>query len=304
MVEKVVQSSEAIVKVNGVELAYDTFGESKNPPMLLIMGLGEQMIRWDVRFCQSLAAAGFWVIRFDNRDVGKSTKFESAGVPNVLALLLGGQSPETLSVPYTLVDMAQDAVGLLDALNIESAHVVGISMGGMIAQTVAIHFPKRVRTLTSIMSSTGNPDLPRPKPEAMMILQQTPPDNRAEYIEYTVQRQRILSGPKYPIDEVYVRDFASRKFDRSFYPQGTTRQLAAILASGSRKEALKKVKIPTLVIHGDADPLVPVEGGKDTAASIPGARLQIIEGLGHDIPVEAAPQILEAIIQHVRKTET
>ncbi len=302
MVDKIMQSAEAIVKVKGVELAYDTFGDSNDPPMLLIMGLGEQMIRWDVRFCQGLAAAGFWVIRFDNRDVGNSTKFEAAGVPNVLALLMGGQAPDAMSVPYKLMDMAQDAVGLLDALSIESAHVVGISMGGMIAQSVAIHFPERVRTLTSIMSSTGNPDLPQPKPEAVMILQQTPPNNRTEYIEFTVQRQHILSGPKYPIDEAYVRELAGRKFDRSFYPQGITRQLAAILASGSRQEALKKVKVPTLVIHGDADPLMPVEGGKDTAAAIPGAKLKIIEGLGHDIPVNAAPQILEAIIQHARET--
>ncbi len=297
---KVKQSKELIVKVNGVELAYDTFGEPSDSPMLLIMGLGSQMIRWPEVFCQQLAGMGFWVIRYDNRDVGKSTKFEAAGVPNVMSLLLGVQEGDTVSVPYKVVDMAQDAVGLLDVLNIDSAHIVGVSMGGMIAQSVAIHYPERVRTLTSIMSSTGNPDLPRPKPEALALLQQTPPDNRVEYIEYSVQRQRILSGSHYPIDEDYVRDLAGRTFDRSFYPQGTSRQLAAILASGSRKEALQNVQIPTLVIHGDADPLVPIEGGKDTAASIPGAKLFIIKGMGHDIPTKVAPQILEAISQHVR----
>ncbi len=297
---KIVQSKETVVKVNEVELCYDTFGKSTDAPMLLIMGLGSQMIRWPEAFCQQLAGMGFWVIRYDNRDVGKSTKFESAGVPNLMPLLLGAAQSDAISVPYTLLDMAQDAVGLLDVLNIDSAHIVGVSLGGMIAQSVAIHYPERVRTLTSIMSSTGDPNLPRPKPEAFALLQQRPPDNRAEYIEYSVQRQQILSGPHYPIDEAYVRDLAGRTFDRNFHPEGTSRQLAAILASGSRKEALQNVQIPTLVIHGDADPLVPVEGGKDTANSIPGAKLLIIEGMGHDIPVKVASQILEAISKHAK----
>jgi len=297
---KVVQSKECIVKANDMELCYDTFGNPTDPPMLLIMGLGSQMIRWADEFCQPLASHGYWVIRFDNRDVGKSTKFEAAGVPNVVSLLMGVQQGEALSVPYKIVDMAQDAVGLLEALNIDTAHVVGASLGGMIAQSVAIHYPERVRTLTSIMSTTGNPDLPPPKPEALMLLQQTPPNNRADYIEYAVKRQQILSGPVYSIDEAFVRDLAGRAFDRSFYPQGTSRQMAAVLASGSRKEALHKVQVPTLVIHGDADPLVPVEGGKDTAASIPGAQLLIIEGMGHDIPLEVAPQIIEAICYHAK----
>ncbi|MHA2428756.1 MAG: alpha/beta fold hydrolase [Candidatus Hermodarchaeia archaeon] len=258
---KVVQSKETLVKANEIELCYDTFGESTDPPMLLIMGLGAQMIRWDEAFCKQLASSGFWVIRYDNRDVGKSTKFEAAGVPNAMELRLKAQQGEPLSVPYTLEDMALDAVGLLDALNIKQAHVVGVSMGGMIAQTIAIHHSERVRTLTSIMSSTGN-------------------------------------RPHYLIDDAYVRQYAGRAFDRSFYPQGTARQLGAILASGSRKEALKTVQIPTLVIHGDADPLVPIEGGKDTTASIPGAKLFIIKGMGHDIPAKVAPQIIEAIQNH------
>jgi pimeloyl-ACP methyl ester carboxylesterase len=296
---KVVQSKETIAKVNDIELCYDTFGEQSNPAMLLIMGLGSQMIRWPELFCEQLAALGFFVIRYDNRDVGKSTKFDDAGVPNVITLLMGTEQGDTLSVPYKIPDMAQDAVGLLDVLNIEAAHVVGISMGGIIAQTVAIQYPERVRTLTSIMSTTGNPELPRAKPEALILLQQMPPNTRTEYMEYAVQRQRILSGSHYPIDETYVRDLAGRSFDRGIYPEGTSRQLAAILTSGSRTEALQKVQIPTLVIHGDADPLVPVEGGKDTAAVIPDAKLVIIEGMGHDIPMEAAPQIIEALQRHV-----
>ncbi len=297
---KATQSKEKLVKINGVELCYDSFGKPTDPAMLLIMGLGAQMIRWQEVFCEQIASLGYWVIRYDNRDVGKSTKFEEAGIPNVITLLQEAQQGVAVSAPYKVVDMAKDAVGLLDVLNIEVAHVVGVSMGGMIAQLVAIHFPKRVRTLTSIMSSTGNPDLPPPKPEALMLLQQIPPDTRAEFIEYTVQRQQILSGPHYPIDEAAVRELGGRAFDRSFYPQGTMRQLAAILASGSRTEALKNVQVPTLIIHGNADPLVPVEAGKDTAASIPGAKLVIIEGMGHDIPVAVAPQIIAAITQHAK----
>ncbi len=171
-------------------------------------------------------------------------------------------------------------------------------MGGMIAQTITIHYPKRVRTLTSIMSTTSNPDLPLPEPQAMAVLQQVPPATRAENIENAVKTQRILSGSHYTLDKAYIREYAGRAFDRSYCPMGTTRQLAAILASGSRKEALKEVQIPSLVIHGDADPLVTIEGGKDTAAAIPGAKLLIIEGMGHDIPMEVAPQIIDAIRRH------
>ncbi|MFX1578004.1 MAG: alpha/beta fold hydrolase [Promethearchaeota archaeon] len=297
----ITQSDEIIVKINGVELCYDTFGNPSDPAILLIMGLGAQMIRWREDFLKPFAAEGFFVIRFDNRDVGKSSKFEEAGVPDVVSLMLGAQQGKTVDVPYTLTDMAQDAVGLLDALKIKVAHIVGISMGGMIAQTLAINFPDRVTTLTSIMSTTGNPELPTPKPEAMMVLQQTPPDTREEYIESMIKGQRILSGPHFPIDEDYFRDFAGRAFDRSYYPQGTARQLAAVIASGSRKDALKALQMPTLVIHGDADPLVPVEGGRDTAASIPGAKLVIIKGMGHDIPEAAAPQVFDAIIQHIKR---
>ena len=297
---KVVQSKETIVKANDIELCYDTFGESTDPPILLIMGLGTQMIRWDEAFCKQLASGGFWVIRYDNRDVGKSTKFDAASVPNLLELQLKAKQGEPLSVPYKLEDMALDAVGLLDALNINQAHIVGVSLGGMIAQTVAIHHPKRVRTLTSIMSTTGNPNLPAPKPEVILLISQAPPANRDEYIEHYVKRQQILNGPHFTIDESYVRGFAGQAYDRSYYPQGTARQLGAIVASGSRKEALQNVQIPTLVIHGDADPLVPVEGGHDTAASISGAKLVIIKGMGHDIPPAVAPQIIDAIIQHVK----
>ena len=294
------QSKEAIAKVNGVELAYDTFGNPSAPPVLLVMGLGAQMIRWHEEFCKPLAAKGYWVIRFDNRDVGNSTKFDEAGVPNVLALMQAAQTGGTIAAPYTLSDMAGDAVGLLDALEIEKAHIVGASLGGMIVQTMAIEYPARIRTLTSIMSTTGEPSVSTPKPEALAVLMSVPPSDREACIEDAVKMQRILRGWKYPLDEAFVRQEAARAFDRCFHPEGTTRQLAAILASGSRREKLKSLKVPTLVIHGDADPLVPIEGGKDTAAAIPGAKLLIIEGMGHDIPVEVVPQIIQAISEHAK----
>jgi pimeloyl-ACP methyl ester carboxylesterase len=287
-------SGEATAKVDEIEIVYDTFGDSSDPPMLLIMGLGGQMIRWDEAFCQQLAARGHWVIRFDNRDVGLSTKFDEADVPNVMALIQG----ETVDVPYKLVDMASDAVGLLDALGIKAADVVGVSMGGMIAQTMAIHYPDRVRTLTSIMSSTGNPSLPQPTSEAMSVLLAPPASSRDEYINNSLKSAKVLHGSHYPVNEEYVRNYSEISYDRCYHPPGFGRQLGAILASGSRNEALGNVETPTLVIHGDADPLVPVEGGKDTAKSIPEAELLIIEGMGHSFPTEVVPQILQAILKH------
>lgn len=287
-------SGEKTTKAGDIELVYDTFGDPSYPPMLLIMGLGGQMIRWDEAFCQQLAAQGHWVIRFDNRDVGLSTKFDEGGIPDVMALVQG----EIVEVPYKLVDMAGDAVGLLDALGIDAADVVGVSMGGMIAQTIAIHYPNRVRTLTSIMSSTGNPNLPQPTSEAMSVLLAPPASSRTDYVNNSLKGAKVLHGPKYPFNEEYVRNYSERSYDRCYHPQGFARQLGAILASGSRHEALGNVKTPTLVIHGDGDPLVPVEGGKDTAKSIPKAKLLIIEGMGHSFPIEVVPQILQAILQH------
>lgn len=293
------QSEEKTVKVNDdIEIVYDTFGDLLQTPLLLIMGLGAQMITWDEEFCKEIAAKGYWVIRFDNRDVGLSTKLDTLPVPNPMQLFQALQQGEMIDVPYKLLDMAKDAVGLLNALKVKSAHIVGASMGGMIAQTIAIHFPERVRTLTSIMSSTGNPDLPLPQPEAMSILMTPPPENREENIEYSVQTWRVLNGPKMAFDEEFYRQRSARTYDRNFYPAGTGRQLGATMAAESRNEALKKVKIPTLVIHGDIDPLVPVEGGKDTAEAIPNAKLMIIEGMGHNIPAAVAPQIIETIANH------
>jgi pimeloyl-ACP methyl ester carboxylesterase len=289
--DSVQHCEEKVTKTNDIEITYDTFGEPSDPAMLLIMGLGEQMIAWDEEFCCQLAAKGYWVIRFDNRDVGASTKFDKAGVPDLIALMQG----KTVKVPYTLDDMAKDTIGLLDALDIKVAHIVGASMGGMIAQTVAIKYPKRVRTLTSIMSTTGDPGLPQPKPEAGQLLYTPAPTERTAYIEHSVKVWRTLGSPGFPSNEERTREFAGRVYDRGLNPAGFGRQLAAIYASGGRKDALKSVNIPTLVIHGDADPLIPLEAGKDTAASIPRAKLMVIEGMGHNLPPEVWPKVVDAI---------
>jgi pimeloyl-ACP methyl ester carboxylesterase len=290
------------IKANGIELVYDTFGNPSDSPMLLVMGLGGQLIAWDEDFCARLAAHGYWVIRFDNRDVGLSTRFDAAGIPDIptliQAVMTQAQQEKTPEVPYFLQDMAADAVGLLDSIGIQSGHVLGISMGGMIVQEMAIHYPDRLRTMTSIMSNTGNPALPPPTSEALAVLLKPPPTDRADHIENSVASSRILNGSAYPIDEEKVRERAGQAFDRGLSPAGTARQLAAVLTSGSRTEALKSVTVPALVIHGDADPLVPVEGGIDTAEAIPDAELLIIEGMGHDLPPAIWLQLFDAVTHH------
>jgi pimeloyl-ACP methyl ester carboxylesterase len=253
------------------------------------------MISWDEELCRMLASQGYWVIRFDNRDVGLSTHFHSAGIPDISRLLSG----EPIEVAYKLIDMAKDAVGLLDALGIEKAHIVGVSMGGMIAQTIAIHFPKRVRTLTSIMSTTSDPNVSRPKPEAQAVLVTPAPRDRAGYIEYGVKVRHVLSGGGFPVNDERMGELAGKAYDRGVDPAGFVRQYAAILASGSRKEALKSLQVPTLVIHGSNDPLLPVEGGRDTAQVIPGAKLEIIEGMGHELPPDLWPRLVELITEHI-----
>jgi pimeloyl-ACP methyl ester carboxylesterase len=293
MTQPIPHSDEASVKANGLDIVYDTFGNASAPPMLLVMGLGGQMIAWDDEFCAALAGLGYWVIRFDNRDVGLSTKFDQAGIPDIPAMMQGAPIPP----PYSLRDMAADAVGLLDALDIESAHVVGVSMGGMIAQEMAINWPDRVRTLTSIMSTTGDPELPT-CPDTAALLVAPAPTDREGYLEHSLQIWRVLNGPHLPLDEKRTREQAGNSFDRGLSPAGTMRQLAAIIGSRSRREALTAVRVPTLVIHGDADPLVPVEGGIDTAEAIPGAELLIIEGMGHNLPPAVAPRVIEAIVRH------
>jgi len=279
---------------NGIHIEYETFGDSAARSLLLIGGLADQLIHWDDELCTDLSERGHYVIRFDSRDAGLSTKFDQAGVPDLGALARGEKGP-----PYTLEDMADDAVGLLDALDIRKAHICGTSMGGMIAQTIAIRHPSRILSLISIYSTTGNRDLPPPKHEMMERLRAPAPPEREAYIKYMVDLFKAMAGPGFVFDEAWTRMITTRAYDRSFSPQGTIRQIAAIMTQTNRKKALALVTVPTLVIHGTDDPVVPMEAGKDTAEAIPGARLMVIEGMGHDLPHGGAwPRIVEAIGTH------
>ncbi|MDQ1375019.1 MAG: hypothetical protein QOJ09_2357 [Actinomycetota bacterium] len=283
---------------NGIELEYEVFGEEDAPPLLLVMGLGAQMITWEDAFCTQLAAKGFRVVRFDNRDVGLSTKTDGP-LPDIMACLAGDAS----SANYRLEDMADDAVGLLDALGIRAAHIVGASMGGMIAQTIAIRHPDRVLSLCSIMSTTGAGDVGAPTPEAMQELLRPVSTSKEEYLDASVRSSKVIGSTGFPFDEARARSRAELHFDRCYHPMGVARQLAAILASGDRTEALGSVAVPTVVIHGDADPLVTPTGGEATAKAVPGAEHVIIEGMGHDLPEGAWPRIFDAIVTNTSKAK-
>jgi pimeloyl-ACP methyl ester carboxylesterase len=287
-----------IIRANGIDICYEVFGDANAEPMFLIMGLGAQMILWDDDFCRQLAARGFRVIRFDNRDIGKSQRMTGGKKLTMFELLKLRFLKIPVAAPYKLIDMARDTVGLMDALQIKSAHLVGASMGGMIAQEVTLSFPERVRSLTSIMSTTGNPKVPPPTREAAAMLMAPPPTTKDEYLERFAQTWKILRVGSFPEDEKLDRSRAERSYERGLNPLGVGRQLRAILASGSRKQRLSVVKAPTLVIHGTVDPLVRPEGGKDTAASIPGAKLLMIDGMGHALPLPMWPQIIDAIDKH------
>lgn len=297
---RVPYSGEKQVEANGLTLTYDAFGSPQAEPLLLIMGLGGQLIAWPADLCQQLALSGYWVIRFDNRDIGRSTKFAAAGMPHFPRLLLRFILRLPLNTPYLLKDMAADAVGLLDALGIERAHVVGASMGGMIVQELLIHHRERLKTAVSIMSTTGDRKLPWPTREALALLRTPPATSREAYLEQSVQSWQVLAGNHFPFHAERMQEQAGQAYDRGLYPAGTARQLAAVLASGSRQEALRSVTTPTLVIHGDADPLVPVAAGYATAKAIPNAKLLIIPGMGHSLPIETWPQIVEVIAEHAR----
>jgi pimeloyl-ACP methyl ester carboxylesterase len=285
----------ATAHANGIDICYEIFGDTDAEPMLLIMGLGGQMIHWEDDFCRKLAARGFRVIRFDNRDIGESTKLSGGKPLTPFELLKMRFLRIPIDASYKLRDMAEDVTGLMDALQIKSAHLVGISMGGMIAQEIAISFPQRVRSLVSIMSTTGNPKVPPPTREAAAMLMTPRPTTREEYVARFAKTWKTLRVGHFPEDEALDRSRAERTFARGLNPAGVVRQLRAILASGNRKQRLGSVTAPTLVIHGTVDPLVRPEGGRDTAASIPGAQLLMIEGMGHALPIRMWPQIIEAI---------
>ena len=286
-----------IAASNGLEIYYETFGSPDDAPLLLVMGLTAQCIAWDENFCKMLAAKGHYVIRYDNRDCGLSTKLEGVAVdmPAVMAAIFSGATPD---VPYKLSDMSDDAIGLLDALDIAAAHVVGASMGGMIAQTMAIEHPERVRSLTSIMSSTNEPGYHESAPEAMAILLSPPPADRDAYIAGAPHTSRTFSPHRYKDDDA-ARRYAALHYDRMFYPAGGARQFAGVAASGDRADGLRALNIPTLVIHGRADQLILLKGGERTAELVPGATLVIFNDMGHDMPWQIWPQMTDAVTSHI-----
>jgi pimeloyl-ACP methyl ester carboxylesterase len=291
-------SGELTATVGELELCYETFGAATAPPMLLIMGLGSQMLLWDDQFCEQLASRGFRVIRFDNRDIGRSTQLRGAKIPTRWQLL----RRSARGAAYMLEDLAADCVGLLDALEIGAAHIVGASMGGMIAQLVAIEHPNRVLSLVSIMSTTGNPRVGKPQPRMLMMLMRKGKRERAAYIEDHIETYRAIGSQQYDFEEEYKRERAGRLYERGVYPAGSARQLGAIVSAPDRTEALAGVRAPTTVIHGDADPLVDVSGGRATADAIPGARLVILPGMGHDLPRALWPEIIDAIVANTTAT--
>jgi pimeloyl-ACP methyl ester carboxylesterase len=284
----------------GIDIAYQRMGKSDAPPVLLIMGLAGQLIAWPDRFCEGLAVRGLQVIRFDNRDVGLSTHFSDAPPANLAAALGGDLS----SASYTLSDMAGDAAGLLDALGLETAHVVGASMGAAIAQTMAIEHPSRVRSLTSMMFTTGNPAVGQPSPDALREMFGVPRAvTREEVIQQMIRAARVVGSPGYAADEDEVAARAGRSYDRAYDPAGVARLAVATVASGDRTERLRRLTVRTLVIHGLADRMCDPSGGRATAEAIPGAELVLIEGMGHDLPPGLRPRLVEHIAEFVWRAE-
>ncbi len=293
-------SGEQLARIGEIELCYETFGAPDAQPMLLVMGLGSQMLLWDEAFCRQLADHGFWVIRYDNRDIGRSTILRHAPVPTIPQML----RRDRRGAAYSLEEMAADAVGLLDHLEIEAAHVVGVSMGGMIAQLLAINAPQRVRSLVSIMSSTGNRRVGRTHPSLFPRFFRRPRFERSAYIEDFVTTYRTIGSRRYPPDDERKRALAGRCFDRGHHPAGAARQLMAIITATDRTRALAGVRVPTTVIHGDADPLVGISGGRATAQAVPDARLVVIPGMAHDLPPVLWPAIIEAIVGNASRVSS
>ncbi len=285
----------------GIALEWEGFGDRSAEPIVLIMGLGAQMILWPDGFCRQLAARGFWVVRFDNRDVGLSTKLHDQGVPRIpLRLLARTLLGIRIAGRYSLSDMATDTAGLMDALGLASAHVVGMSMGGMIGQTLAIEHPERVRSLVSYASSCGDDGLPRGKPDAVRVLVQKPPSEREAAIQYGIKVLRTIGSPAH-FDEADARRTVERGIERSTYRIGAARQLAAILADAPRSPRLRSLRIPATVIHGRLDPLLPLPHGEATARAIPDAKMVVLDTMGHDVPEALWPQLIDAIEANTRR---
>lgn len=284
---------------NGIRIEYEALGDPAHPALLLIEGLGGQMIGWPDQFCNDLVSRGFHVVRFDNRDSGLSTKIEGGPEPDAVAAYFGDLS----SASYTLDDMADDAAALLEAIGIGAAHLVGVSMGGMIAQTFALRHTEKTLSLCSIMSTTGGRDVGQPTSEAMAHLVRPPAKSPEQCVEEAVDSHRMLGSPAYPTDEAEVRRAAAQRYERAHYPEGAARQLCAILASGDRTERLGEVSAPTLVIHGADDALIQPSGGRATAEAIPGAELVMVEGMGHDLPAALWSRIVDAIVSNAARAE-
>ncbi len=293
----------AKLNANGLQIEYDEFGSRDNPAVLLIMGLGTQMIAWSAEFCAGLAAGGYRVIRFDNRDVGLSQWLNGRKAPSASRLLLKHWLGVPSGAPYRLGDMARDASAVLDGLGVDRAHIVGASMGGMIAQLIAVNEPERAQSLTTIMSSTGNRRLPQARADVRKLLlrDRAPSHDRTAYIDSAVQFFQTIGSPAFPRSDAQWRELMGTAYDRGVNPAGFFRQLAAIIEDGDRRRRLRQVRTPTLVIHGDADPLVPLAHGQDLAAVIPGAQLSVIKGMGHDLPPQLVPGLVTLLHQHFAK---
>lgn len=286
--------------VNNIMIEYETIGEPTSKPLLLIAGLGSQLLAWSDEICEILAENGFFVIRFDHRDVGLSTKLEDEGIPDMMEISAAYTRREIPKLPYTLEDMADDVIGVLDALNIEEAHICGASMGRMIAQIIAYRHPSRVLSLAVIMSTTGNPELPPSKPEILMQFFAPVPSERESDINEMVKRDGLITGT-FPYDENQSREYRTNEYDRSYYPNGIIRQLAAMAVPGNIKPYITDIMTPTIVIHGSEDPFNLIEAGKDIATSIPGAELLILDGMGHIFPREVLPRIINALVANSKK---
>ena len=283
-------------KANGIEIEYEAIGSKSDPALLLVMGLGAQLTIWPDPLFKGLADRGFHVIRYDNRDTGLSSDFGSWGLPNIPAAVMKAMKGEKPDAPYVLADMAADAIGLLDALGVESAHMVGASMGGMIVQIVAALYPQRTRSMVSIYSTSGRPGLPPGKPEALAMLTAQPEGPaREQLVKHGMKLRQTIGSPGFPTPEGELRALVEKNVDRRWYPEGAARQYLSVISSGDRVEMLKAVKVPTLVMHGEEDPLLPVECGRDVARLVPGAQLQTIPGWGHDFP----PQLVPTIVDHI-----
>jgi pimeloyl-ACP methyl ester carboxylesterase len=285
-------------KSNDIEIEYESFGDPSHETILLIMGLGAQLTQWPVALCNELVTRGYRVIRFDNRDTGLSSRIERGSFFNFPESFASVMAGAPSFVPYTLGDMADDAVGLMDALGIEKAHIVGASMGGMIAQLIAADYPERVLSLTSIMSSSGNPMLPHPKPRVLAQIMSPAPSasNFDAIVARGIKTYRAIGSPKFPTDEGTLRKWVTRDAKRAYYPAGVLRQIAAVMTNGDRRPKLRRIVAPTVVLHGEDDPLVPVEAGRDTAANIDDAELRVVPGMGHDIPLRLVGVFADAIV--------